>query len=197
MRPWSTRALALAVVLALAAGALAGCGHAAGAGPGRGEEVLERGGELAAADAVRATVTVTPASVTVWGLSEVPDGSRMQMAFAGVDAITRAALLKSVEVRISDLVASTESTDEARRTVVIQTVETVDGVLPRATKLPHGWARVRRNGEVVLRVWARFEVPRAELEGAVRSVLGRRGAGGDPVSFVDGLAIAPPGAPAP
>lgn len=192
MRPSSTRALALAIALA----ASAGCGHAAGGGPAR-EEVLERGGELAAAEATRATVTVTPASVTVWGLSEVPDGSRMQMAFAGVDAITRAALLKSVEVRISDLVASTESTDEARRAVVIQTVETVDGVLPRATALPHGWARVRRNGEVVLRVWARLEVPRAELEGAVRSVLGRRGAGGAPGTFVEGLAIAPPGAPTP
>lgn len=163
MRSPSTRALTLAIVLV----ASAGCGHAASGGSGR-EEVLERGGELAAAEATRATVTVTPASVTVWGLSEVPDGSRMQMAFAGVDAITRAALLKSVEVRISDLVASTESSDEARRAVVIQTVETVDGVLPRATGLPHGWARVRRNGEVVLRVWARLEVPRAELEGAVR-----------------------------
>jgi hypothetical protein len=149
------------------------CAHASGTEP-RGEEVLERGGELANAQAERATVTVTAAAVTVWGLTEVPDGSRLQVAFAGVDAITRSELLKAIQVRVASVVTSVESTDPNRRSVVVETVEAVDGLLARSGPLPHGWVRVRRGGEVVIRIWARLEVPRATLETTVRSVLARR-----------------------
>lgn len=161
------------------------CAHASGTKP-RGEEVLERGGELADNRAERATVTVTPTTVTVWGLTEVPDGSRLQVAFAGVDAITRSELLKAIQVRVAGTVTSVESTDPNRRSVVVETVEAVDGLLTRSGPLPHGWVRVRRNGEVVIRIWARLEVPRAALETSVRSVLSRRGQG-DPAAIVQGL----------
>jgi hypothetical protein len=153
------------------------CAHAGGRSEPHGEEILERGGELGASRAERATVTVTPTTVTVWGLTEVPDGSRMQMAFAGVDAVTRAELLKAVEVRVTGIVTSVESTDPHRRSVVVETVEAVDGLLASAGPLPHGWIRVRQNGEVVIRIWARLEVPRASLQTAIRSVLTRRGYG--------------------
>ncbi len=166
------------------------CAHAGAPAEPHGEEVLERGGELANLPAERATVTVTPTTVTVWGLTEVPDGSRLQVAFAGVDAITRAELLKSVEVRVAGVVTSVESTDPARRSVVVETVEAVDGLLARAGPLPHGWARLRRSGAVVIRIWARLEVPRGELETSVRSVLARRGQG-DPATLVGGLATPP------
>jgi hypothetical protein len=162
------------------------CAHGGAGAERRGEEVLERGGELADSRAERATVTVTPTTVTVWGLTEVPDGSRLQIAFAGVDAITRAELLKAVEVRVAGTVTSVESTDPNRRSVVVETVEAVDGLLAHSGPLPHGWVRVRRNGEVVIRIWARLEVPRAALETSVRSVLARRGQG-DPAAIVDGL----------
>jgi len=111
---------------------LLGCGHAAPATTGpkpSGEEVLEQGGELADVDAARATVSVTADRVVVWGVTEVPDGSRMQMALAGVDAITRAELLKAIEVRVSGVVTSVESKDPAQRSVVVETVEAVSGAL--------------------------------------------------------------------
>jgi hypothetical protein len=163
------------------------CAHAGAPRGPRGEEVLERGGELANVQAERATLTVTATTVTVWGLTEVPDGSRMQVAFAGVDAITRAELLKSIQVRVAGVVTSVESTDPHRRSVEVETVEAVDGLLSRSGPLPHGWARLRRDGGVLIRLWARLEVPRASLETTVRSVLAQRGAAADPADIVGGL----------
>jgi hypothetical protein len=147
------------------------CAHATSSS----ESVLERGGELANIRVERAVVEVTARSITVWGTSEVPDGSRMQMAFAGVDAITRSELLKVLQVRILSLVTDVESTDPARRSITDETFEVVNGVLAHAGSMPHGWARVRRGNETLIRIWARLEVPRATLETAVRSLLERRG----------------------
>jgi hypothetical protein len=161
------------------------CAHASGGA--RGEEILERGGELADVQAERQTVTVTASTVTVWGLTEVPDGSRMQMAFAGVDAIARAELLRVVQVRVAEVVTDVDSTDPNRRSITMETREAVDGVLASSGPLPHGWARVRRGGEIVIRLWARLEVPRAGLETAVRSLLESRGKPVAP-SLLDGLA---------
>jgi hypothetical protein len=177
---------------------LLGCGHAgpeaAGPAPSR-EEVLERGGELADADAVRATVSVTADRVSVWGMSEVPDGSRMQMALAGVDAITRAELLKAIEVRVSDVVTSVESSDPARRSVVVETVEAASGALGETGPLAHGWARVRRGDKIVLRLWARLDVPRTVLESAIRAAVARAGQG-DASAIIDGLTTPPTETPA-
>jgi hypothetical protein len=161
---------------------LLACAHA---GP-RGEDVLERGGELADVQVERLPVVVTATTITVWGSSEVPDGSRVQMAFAGVDAITRSELLKAVQVRVASVVTDVDSTDPGRRSLTVETMETVDGVLSRAGALPHGWARVRRGNDTVLRIWARLEVPRAQLETAVRSLLERRGHAFSP-SLIDSL----------
>ena len=170
-----------------------GCGHA---GPGvtspepSREEVLERGGELADIDAARATISVTADRVVVWGMTEVPDGSRMQMALAGVDAITRSELLKAIEVRVSGVVTSVESSDPARRSVVVETVEAVSGALTGTGPLAHGWARVRRGDKIVLRLWARLEVPRTILESAIAAALARAGQG-DPSAIIGGLTTPP------
>jgi hypothetical protein len=173
---------------------LLGCGHAGpgAAAPGSSqEEVLERGGELADADAARATVSVMADRVVVWGMTEVPDGSRMQMALAGVDAITRSELLKAIEVRVSGVVTSVESSDPARRSVVVETVEAASGALTQTGPLLHGWARVRRGDMVVLRLWARLNVPRTTLESAIRAAVARAGQG-DPAAIIGGLTT-PPG----
>lgn len=188
MGPTTVRRTANSLRLSLTALWLA-CAHGGAPKQASGEEVLERGGELANARAERATVTVTANTVTVWGLTEVPDGSRMQVALAGVDAITRAELLKSIQVRVAGAVTSVESTDPSRRSIDVETVEAVDGLLSRAGPLPHGWARLRRSDGVVIRLWARLDVPRAALETTVRSVLAQRGAtGADPTNIVGGLA---------
>ena len=156
-----------------------------------GEQVLERGGELAAVQAEREPVTVTASTITVWGLTEVPDGSRMQMAMAGVDAIARAELLKVVQVRVAEVVTDVDSTDPARRSITMETMEMVDGVVAHTGPLPHGWARVRRRqGDVVIRLWARLEIPRGSLETAVRSLVERHGKSYSP-SLLDGLAQPP------
>jgi hypothetical protein len=95
----SSQPVSRSSVVFLPAFILLGCAHASPAPLG--EEVLDRGGELADIQAERRTVEVTGSTVTVWGLTEVPDGSRMQMALAGVDAITRSELLKAVQVRVA------------------------------------------------------------------------------------------------
>ncbi len=141
-------------------------------------------------------MTVTPSTITVWGITEVPDGSRMQMALAGVDAITRSELLKAIEVRVASVETDVESTDPTRRAVTIETVEAVDAALPRATAMPHGWARVRRGHEVVLRLWARLDVPRATVEAAVRSAAAGR-LQGSVTAIVDGLTVEREGDSAP
>lgn len=164
-------------------------GAVACAHPGlQGEDVLERGGELAQARPEQATVAVTADTITVWGITEVPDGSRLQMAFAGVDAITRSELLKAVEVRVTSTETDVESNDPSRRSLTLQTIEAVDGVLPRATPMPHGWVRVRRGNDVVLRVWARLEVSRESVEAALRSV---RASHLNAAAIVDGLPSVP------
>jgi hypothetical protein len=160
-----------------------------------GEEVLERGGELADVDAARATVSVTADRVVVWGVTEVPDGSRMQMALAGVDAITRSELLKAIEVRVSGVVTSVESSDPAGRSVVVETVEAASGVLSQTGPLPHGWARVRRGDKIVLRLWARLDVPRTILESAIRAAVARAGQG-DATAIIGGLTTPPMETPA-
>jgi hypothetical protein len=112
----------------------------------------------------------------------------MQMAFAGVDAITRSELLKVLQVRILSVVTDVESTDPARRSITDETFEVVNGVLAHAGPMPHGWARVRRGNETLIRIWARLEVPRATLETAVRSLLERRGKNTSS-AILDGLTL--------
>jgi hypothetical protein len=145
---------------------------------------------LADSDAVRAVVSVTADKVVVWGVTEVPDGSRLQMALAGVDAITRSELLKAIEVRTAGVVTSGERSDSAQQTVVVETVEAVSGVLTQTGPLPHGWARVRQGDRFVLRLWARLEVPRAVLESAIQSALARAGKG-NAAALIGGLTTAP------
>lgn len=163
-----------------------GCTHPSGWNASHGEEVLERGGELRDARPERA-LTVTASQISVWGITEVPASARLQMAMAGVDAITRSELLKAIEVRVSEVVTSVESSPASRRSVVVETSEVVAGVLARGAPLPHGWARIQRGDEVILRIWARLDVPRATLEGALRSTLGR--ASIDAESIVDRLRL--------
>jgi hypothetical protein len=153
-----------------------------------GEQVLERGGELREQWPER-SLEVTPDVVHVWGVSEVPDGSRLQLALSGVEAITRSELLKAVRVRVQAVLQDVESDDPQRRSLSLQTTESIAGVLDRAGPLPHGWARVQRGQSVVLRLWARLTLPRSELEAALRGALAPSSA--DPSGFVAGLALAP------
>jgi hypothetical protein len=130
---------------------------------------LARGDELADVPVDAMVVRIDARTVHSWGLLEVPDGSRLQAAYAGVDAIARAELLKLVRVRVADLMVSVDSTDPARRDAYERTLEAVAGSLRHGGELQHGWARVQRGSGIVLRVWARLTVARAEIEAALRA----------------------------
>jgi hypothetical protein len=154
----------------LAAGALSlflGCHHA-GASNLHGR-VLARGGELGGVSLEDKKAIITNTTVSVWGVIEVPDGSRMQATYAGVDAITRSELLKLIRVRIQDEVVSVDSTDPARRDVYERTVESVAGSLRGAGEKAYGWERVQRGEQVVLRVWSRLSVPIADVNAALQA----------------------------
>lgn len=175
---------------------LTGCGHSQPSAWGNpagatssakissNEIVLERGGELADVPILHATVEVNAQRVVVWGVSEMPDGSRMQMALAGVDAIARSELLRVIEVRVRGLDVIREDS-AGGRDVLVQTLEASSGAIDQGGPLPHGWARVQRQDAIVLRVWARLEVPRAKLEGALHAAATR--AGRTPAALVDSL----------
>jgi hypothetical protein len=171
--------------LALSALLSVGCAHSAARGTSPGEQVLSQGGELANTPAKR-SLQVTASQVSVWGITEVPADSRWQVALAGVDAITRSELLAAIEVRVSEVVKSVDSSDPSRRSVVVQTSDAVAGVFARGAPLPHGWARIARGGQIILRIWARLDVPRDALETALRSTLS---AHMDPSSLVDALTL--------
>lgn len=152
--------------------------------------VLERGGELGQVDVERTNVTVTRSTVTVWGVLEVPAGSRLQAAYAGVDAITRAELLKVLRVRVAGVVGSVESTKPGETSAYEHTFEAVEGVIRHAGTPEHGWERVARGDDVIVRIWARLRVPRAELESSLAAARAK----GDvalPANIVDELASSP------
>jgi hypothetical protein len=130
-----------------------------------GERVLARGGDVSLGDK---QLQVTGTSVSAWGVIEVPDGSRVQAAYAGADAIARSELLKLVRVRIEGVMVSVDSTDPARQDAFEHTLETVDGALRRAGTTNHAWERVQRGDQRILRVWSRVTVPRTELEAALQ-----------------------------
>jgi hypothetical protein len=148
---------------ALALSMLLACHH-----EGRREafgRVLERGG-LRLDDT---STHITERGVTVWGVIEVPDGSRLQATLAGADAIARSELLKLIRVRIQDEMVSVDSTDPARIAAYEHTVESVHGSLRGAGITEHGWERVQRD-EVILRVWSRLTVSRADFDAAFRAL---------------------------
>ncbi|MEY4508593.1 MAG: hypothetical protein RLZZ450_715 [Pseudomonadota bacterium] len=134
--------------------------------------VLERGGELGDVTVAQTNVTVSKSAITVWGVMEVPAGARMQAAYAGVDAIARAELLKVIRVRVADVMVSVESTKPAETTAFEHTFEAVKGVIRHAEAPLHGWERVLRGDETILRIWARLTVPRADLESSLQAVQG-------------------------
>jgi hypothetical protein len=165
------------------------CAPAPVVGPRHADEIIARGGELRD-EAPERAMRVTPALVSVWGITEVPATARLQTALAGVDAITRSELLKAIEVRVSSVATAVDSTDPSRSSVVVETREAVAGMLARAAPLPHGWVRLRRDGRLILRLWARLDVRRDELENTLRAPLARSGQ--PPNALVEGLTLTTP-----
>jgi hypothetical protein len=143
----------------------------AAATPSTTEQVLASGGDTAIIDA---PLSVGQSVVAVSASVEVPGDSRLQAALAMVDAITRAELCKTVAVAIVSL-GSDRQVDSAAPEVMSYTAEATRVLLPALPLPAHAWRKVRRGDEVVLVLFGRLEVPRAQLATAVAKVLTARG----------------------
>jgi len=94
----------------------------------------------------------------------------MQMAQAGVKAITRAELLKFV--RVSVLSAMRDATQsDGTTTVEHQTLETVRERLPGFAPVAVGWVEVERDGKRLLRLLGRIEVTKQQMNDILRENL--------------------------
>jgi hypothetical protein len=130
-----------------------------------GGDVVARGGPLRPESMPAANVTVGRDAIVVWAVTELPGNSRMQAAHAAIDAITRAELLKHLEVRVASGMADVAS-DELQR-IKLVTAEAVRGRLAGSVPIEHGWVKLRRPDRIVLKLVARMVVPKTVLEKAV------------------------------
>jgi hypothetical protein len=165
-----------APVAAPAAGAPTGAAAAAGvsaeaSGRPPAEVVLAAGGELGLIDR---PLSANPAMVAVSSSVEVPGDSRLQAALAMVDATTRAELCKTVAVAIVSL-ETDQQVDGAAPEVMSYTAEATRVLLPALPLPSHAWRKVQREGEVVLVLYGRLEVPVEQLAAAVSKLLTARG----------------------
>ena len=138
-----------------------------------GEQLLSSGGELDLSTLPAATVTRTADRLIAVGQTEVPAGSRLQAALALVDAVARAELVASVRSGVATLERSSEEVAGARTTqsVEVITAQAAQGLLPGRAPARHGWQKVRRAGEEVLRLWAVLEADRAAVEASLAKAL--------------------------
>ncbi len=152
------RALLLSLLLSCAAAPI---GKPAPTAEGTGEQVLERGGELPVPDPRDATSGRDGGTLFAWAQSEVPGSSRLQAALALVDALARAELLKIVQVDLTATAEVRSSSDNGRESgsASFATLEKARGVVAQAAPPQHAWVKLKRDGALILRVYARAAVP--------------------------------------
>jgi hypothetical protein len=128
------------------------------------------GGELAPDVLSQPRCVVGAETVLVVTDMEVPAGSRLQAAYAAVDAQARAALLELVGVHVASLMQDRDTK------ISEHIVAYVRGALPNVGLVQHGWVQ---EGQT-LRVYGRLAVPREVLQQAVVDA-------GAPAAVLDGL----------
>lgn len=138
-----------------------------------GEVLLSTGGDLDLTRLPAATVTRTADRLIAIGQTEVPASSRLQAALALVDAVARAELVTALRSGIASLELDRQAQEAGRATQSIEviTAQAAHGLLPGLAPARHGWQKVRRGGEEVLRLWSRVEAGRAEVEQSVAKAL--------------------------
>ncbi len=104
------------------------------------------------------TLVYEDGHVEAWAMTEVPAGSRRQAAFAMVDAIARAELLKVLRVGVKTIALDYETSLGELQLQQISS-ESAAGVVLQAGPSPHGYRFLRRDGEDKLQVWTRLRVP--------------------------------------
>jgi hypothetical protein len=139
------------------------------------EVVLDRGGDLAALTALEPTIRFDGDALAVTGMAEVPGDSRLQASYAMVDAITRSELAKAIAVHIVSL-ETDRSTGSGETEIALYHAEATKalfGLLPQPT---HGWQKVRQGDTVILRLFGRLRLPKADVTRGVAATLSGRGA---------------------
>lgn len=155
------------------------------------ESIVDRGGELAALTSLEPTLRFEGDSLVVTGMTEVPGDSRLQAAYAMVDAITRSELAKSIAAHIVSL-ETDRSTGTGEQAIALYHAEATRALLQLLPQPTHGWQKVRQGDTVILRLFGRVRVPRADILEAVAATL--TGRGGDPSkadAVVSALAVRP------
>lgn len=135
------------------------------------EVVISRGGELKDERPEFSGLKVKQNDIVVWGMVEVPADSRMQAAIASVEAITRAELLKAIQVSVASLAIDVSSSQEGQTQIINSCAEAVSGTLAQAGPMPYGWAQIAREGEKILRLWAKLSLPKHVLQQALGQAL--------------------------
>ena len=102
----------------------------------------------------------------VWAEAEFPGESRLQAAYASVDAIVRAEFLKAFKVRVASLMKDLQT--EAGQHIELQTFEKVNADIRGHLKIKHGWAKFKRDGKIVLRVIASAEVAKNRVRSSLK-----------------------------
>ncbi len=137
--------------------------------------VLERGGELGPEVLFGPTLVVGDSEVIAVGMSELPADSRLQMAFAGVDAIVRAEVAKALLVSVEELDLDVSSNKQGLVNAERVGSEIAHSVLPQLPSPRRGWMRIRRGETELLVVFAELTVDKAALTDAVARTLARLG----------------------
>jgi len=155
------------------------------------ESIVDRGGELANLTSLEPTLRFEGDSLVVTGMTEVPGDSRLQAAYAMVDAITRSELAKSIAVHIVSL-ETDRSTGAGEQAIALYHAEATRALFQLLPQPTHGWQKVRQGDTVILRLFGRMRVPKADvLKGVAATLTGR---GGDPSradAVVSALAVRP------
>ena len=141
-----------------------------------GEELLERGGELAMTARPGFSARVEGSRLIAWGQTEVPGDSRLQPALALADAAARSELLQAVQVGVAAVDTATQSDTKGggAQSASSATAQATRGLLGKLPLAEHAWLRVRREGKVWLRLYSRLAVERSALFEVLRAALGER-----------------------
>lgn len=154
------------------------------------EVVVDRGGELGSLTSLEPTIRLEGDTLVVTGMSEVPGDSRLQAAYAMVDAITRSELAKSIAVHVVSL-DTDRSTGSGETAIAMYQAEATRALLPLLPQAAHGWQKVRQADGVILRLFGRLRVPIADVKKGVAAMLTGRGDPSRADAIVSALASKP------
>ncbi|MBN1961963.1 MAG: hypothetical protein JW841_13540 [Deltaproteobacteria bacterium] len=136
--------------------------------------ILATGGDQSLFNHNLATIIIDDNNITVFGAIEVPGNSRLQAAFAMIDAVTRAELAKAVAVSIVSLEIDVQS-DTAKPKITNLQSETTNIFTAKFSPMQRAWQRIQRGDENILALRAKTQISRKIFDQAVTNLMQARG----------------------